>query len=359
MPDKQLIIEPSWVFKDHQGQQIDPRLFALLHAIHQHKKLTDAAKSTQLSYRHTWNLLNKWAAFFGADLVTLERGRGAKLTPLGEQLLWAEQRMRARFQPAMANFAAELNKALQQSLVDTVPALTMQASHGYAVELLPDACQAAPLQLNLRYSSPLEALQALNKGRCDVAGFHQPVGLNVPALTQQYRPLLKPRAHKLIRFITRQQGLMVAKGNPLNITSISALAQHGLRFINREAHSGTRALFDRLLTQHHLSADSIEGYDTIEFTHSAVAAHIASGMADAGFGVEHAAMQFGLDFIPVCAEEYLLVCNAQKLHSVQLQSLISALQSPHFKDKVATLAGYSAQHCGEITDISAISAPDA
>lgn len=348
----QLTIEPSWVFKDAQGQQIDPRLFALLKAINTHKKLTDAAKHTQLSYRHTWNLLNKWSTFFGADLVSLERGRGARLTPLGEKLLWAEQRMSARFQPAMASFAAELNKEIQQSLAHTLPTLTMYASHGYAVELLPEVCQTIPVHLNLQYTSPLKALNALNQGRCDIAGFHQPVGIDAPELLAQYQHVLKPRAHKLIRFITRRQGLMVAKGNPLDIGALETLVSQPLRFINRDEPSGTRALFDLLLTKHDLSGAAIEGYENIEFTHSAVAAHVASGMADVGFGVEHAAAHFGLDFIPICDEEYLLVCNTHKLNTSAVQGFIHALQTDDFKARIAQLAGYDAQSCGTITDLS-------
>ncbi len=351
MAKKKIVIEPSWAFRDETGQRVDPRLFKLLKAIDNHKKLTEAAKYIGLSYRHAWNLIRQWSDFFGVDLVKLEKGRGAYLTPLGEKLVWAEQRVMARFQPQMTNLASELNKEIQHSLASIEPLLTLQASHGYAVELLPALSQSIHIQLDLHYSSPTEALIALNKGRCDIAGFHKPVDIDVPAQLAKYQPYLKPRSHKLIRFITRQQGLMVKPDNPFAIHAITDLQRQDIRFINREDNSGTRALFDQLLQNAGIAPQDIQGYDNHEYTHSAIAAYIAAGMADVGFGVEQAAVQFGLDFIPICREEYLLVCHQQKLKSAVVQAFIEGLKSDVFKAQVSQLAGYSATDSGTITDL--------
>lgn len=350
MPLKRIHIDPNWLFRDEAGNTLDPQLFRLLEEIYHHGKLTSATKSMGISYRHGWNLLGKWTDFFGTPLVSLEKGRGAQLTPLGEKLLWAEQRVIARFQPQMASLASELNLELQKAFVNLTPLLRIQASHGYAVALLPDAC--TNLQLDLQYSSPLEALAALNRDSCDLAGFHVPSGVVIKTLLQHYQRLLKPRAHKIIRFITRQQGLMIRQNCTLEINGIEDLTKPNVRFINRQEDSGTRALFDQLLANHHLSPKQIEGYNNKEFTHSAVAAYVASNMADVGFGVEQAAHQFGLRFIPICTEDYVFVCHQKNLNKAAVTEFIRTIQNTTFQEKINTLAGYRGNQLGVIEDLS-------
>ncbi len=354
MTTKRIQIDPTWTFRDEGGNTLDPQLFKLLAEIHQFKKLTSAAKAAGISYRHGWNLLNKWADFFGTELVKLEKGRGATLTPLGEKLLWAEQRVMARFQPQMANLASELNVEIQKALVNLTPLLRIQASHGYAVALLPQVC-INNLQLDLQYSSPLEALAALNRDACDIAGFHMPTGVAIPQLLERYQQLLKPRSHKIIRFISRQQGLMIAKNNPLQIEGLSDLVRSGVRFINRQEDSGTRALFDQLILNEGISASDISGYNNREFTHSAIAAYVASDMADVGFGVQQAAHQFGLGFMPICSEDYVLVCHQKNLQKAAVSQFIEIIKSEDFKQKVQKLAGYKSELSGAIETIEALS----
>src|SRR5258708_40141293 len=104
-------------------------------------------------------------------------------------------------------------------------------------------------------------------------------------------------------------GLMVKHGNPLKIASLKDLVDRKARFVNRDHDSGTRLLFDQLLALHDIDEASINGAQQMEFTHAAVAAYVASGMAAASFGVEAAARQFGLDFIRVLTEDYSFVCK--------------------------------------------------
>lgn len=346
MADRRIHISPSWSFRDDSGQQLDRQLFVLLGAIHEQGKLTAAAKQAGISYRHGWNLLNKWAAFFGTELVTLEKGRGARLTPLGEKLLWAEQRVVARLQPQMENLASELNVEIHRALEDITPLLRMHASHGYAVALLPQFTDN--FQLDLQYKSPLDALASLNRGSCDIAGFHLPVDVPIRSQRQVYDRLLKPRAHRIIRFITRRMGLMVARGNPRRIGGIADLRRDDIRFVNRQKDSGTRALLDQLLHNARIAHKEVQGFDDEEFTHSAVAAYVGAGMADVGFGVEAAARQFDLDFVAVTEEHYLLLCHQRSLNQAAMQAFISTIQSPVFLQAVDNLPGYSADLCGEI-----------
>ena len=348
---KRIHITPQWSFQDESGQQLDAHLFRLLASIHEQGKLTLAAKSAQISYRHAWNLLNKWAGFFGAELVVLQKGRGARLTPLGEKLLWAEQRVIARLQPQLENLTSELNIEIHRTLADVSQVLRIHASHGYAVALLPKF--ATEFQLDLQYRSALEALAALQRGTCDIAGFHLPAHVEIAALKKNYRRYIKPKVQRIIRFITRRMGLMVKSGNPMNISQLTDLVRLDVRFINRQKESGTRALFDQLLQNQKITSASISGYDDEEFTHSAVAAYVAAGMADVGFGVEAAARQFGLDFIAITEEHYLFLCHKRALEQSAVTHFLAMIQGNEFSSAVAALPGYGDECCGEVQQVEA------
>jgi len=349
---KKVQITPAWTFRDEQGRQLEPKLFSLLAGVHESGKLTEAARSAGVSYRHAWNLLNKWAAFFGAPLVELQKGKGASLTRLGEKLLWAEQRIAARLTPQLDNLASELNMEIQRTLEGVKPLLRLHASHGYAVAELTK--HAHDYQLDLQYMSAEEALASFSRGQCDVAGFHLPTDYLSEALYARYRDYLKPRAHRMIRFITRQQGLMVRSDNPLQIATLSDLCRDDVRFINRQQNSGTRALLDEMLRREGLNAADICGYETEEYTHSAVAAHVAAGMADVGFGVEAAAAQFGLHFIALTCEQYWMVCRADAVMHEALQRFIAELAGESFRAAVAALPGYSEQGSGDFIDLERV-----
>lgn len=349
---KRIKITPAWYFSDEAGNQLDPQLFVLLEGIHLHGKLTEAAKMAGISYRHAWNLLGKWQEFFGIGLVVLQRGRGARLAPLGEKLLWAEQRVIARLGPQLESLASELNLEIQQSLEGVMPVLRMYASHGYAVELLPKFLEG--LHLDLQYCSPREAMIALDRGVCELAGFHLPHGPVGQRLVADYRALLRPRRHRVLRFITRRQGLMIAADNPCAIQGLQDLTRGEVRFINRQLASGTRALLDGLLQAEGLSTGQIRGYELEEFTHSAVAAYVAAGMADAGFGVEAAARRFGLDFLPLVDEDYLLLCHHRSLSEPRLLRFREMIAGEAFQQAVLALPGYSLDRCGEVEDIETL-----
>jgi putative molybdopterin biosynthesis protein len=348
LPMKHLQISPAWFFTDGQGEQLDPRLFALLRAIHKQNKLTQAAKACGYSYRHAWNMLQHWEEFFGSPLIEKQRGRGSRLSPLGEKLLWAEQRVAARLEPQLESLSSEINLEIAHLLEGNKPVLRLHASHGYAVALLPKYIGELPL--DLQYCSPADALSALARNACDIAGFHLPIG-TAPALYRDYRKRLKPRSHRIIQFITRRQGLMLQAGNPLGVTGLADLADIDLRFINRQATSGTRSLLDALLKEQTIPSANIKGFEQEEFTHSAVAAYIAANMADAGFGVEAAARQFGLDFIPLAQERYVMACHKQALNDPKFQEFLNIIRGEEFHAAVAQLPGYSSTECGRINSI--------
>jgi putative molybdopterin biosynthesis protein len=346
-------IEPAWRFRNAEGREIDPLLFRVLAAVQRSGKLTEAAREVDFSYRHCWNLIRTWSAFFGTPLVELSQGKGAELTPLGEKLTWAAQRIQARLSPQLENLSVEIDREINAALMDTHPVLRLHASHGYAIAALPDLVEReAAVRLELQYLGSIDALASMSRGSCDLCGFHLPSGRVSPELAARLGRYLKPRAHRVIRLVTRTQGLFVAAGNPLGIGSLQDLVRSDVRFINRQASSGTRVLLDVLLAEGRIDPDNISGYETVEFTHAAVAAHIASGMADTGFGVAAAASQFRLDFVPLAQEHYFLACRVETLELPSAQRMLDALRSQEFADAVSALPGYALNSPGEVMAVA-------
>ncbi len=355
MPKELITIEPAWRFRNAAGQELDPLLFRVLQAIHQTGKLTDAAARVGYSYRHCWNLIHHWSGFFGVPLVELVKGRGARLTPLGEKLAWAAERVQARLGPQLQNLAVEIDREISRAMSESQPTLRLHASHGFAVDLLPELfAQIGKARLELLYLGSVEAMASMARGNCELCGFHLPKDLAAEELVARCTKYLKPRTHRLIRLVTRTQGLFVAAGNPLGIRSLGDLAAPGVRFVNRQPNSGTRILFDLLLAQARVKPEAVATYEQVEFTHSAVAAFVASGMADAGFGVAAAASRFKLDFLPLAQETYFLACRHDVLEQPAMQDLLGMLRSPLFAQRVVALPGYDAQGAGEVLRVDSL-----
>jgi molybdate-binding protein len=162
---------------------------------------------------------------------------------------------------------------------------------------------------------------------------------------------LKPKSQTLITLATRRQGLMFLPGNPLGITSVEDLLRPEVRFVNRQYGSGTRILLDLLLGERGLDGRKISGYQSGEFTHAGVAAYIASGMADAGLGVETAARKFGLEFLPITSERYFLICANESLGSPLVNPVVNILRSDQFRAAAANLAGVDVTGAGTLAPI--------
>ncbi|MCM5705507.1 substrate-binding domain-containing protein [Larsenimonas salina] len=338
-------IAPAWLFRSEDGDLLDPVTFTLLSGIHETGKLTRAAQQAGISYRHAWNLLTRGEQFFGMAMVVMRKGHGTHLSPLGERLLWSEQRLRARLEPQLDSMASELNNQIQQLLEGAHPVLRLHASHGYAVALLPELAG----ELDLRYCNPIEALSALKRGDCDLASLHLPADpTRAERVLATYRPLIHDQDLRIIRFVTRKQGLILRAETRERVQGLADLTQPGLRFINRDEHSGTRLLFNLLLDECGLDEIRLAHATQEEFTHTAVAAYVAAGMADVGFGVEAAAAQFGLDFIDLAHEHYLLVCHTAQLNQHNVCQLLDAMTTPEFLASLERLTGYEPDHCGTI-----------
>ncbi|WP_034630567.1 molybdopterin biosynthesis protein [Desulfotruncus alcoholivorax] len=152
----------------------------------------------------------------------------------------------------------------------------------------------------------------------------------------------------LVNLVHREQGLIVAPGNPHQIRGVGDLAAKGLNYINRQRGAGTRILFDYKLKQKGIDPGDIQGYDREEYTHMAVAAAVASGSADAGMGIRAAALALGLDFVPVVEERYDLCILGEYFNTPYIQRLLEVMAEPQFQKDVLSLGGYDLRDCGKI-----------
>lgn len=348
----QVTIQPQWQLQTRDGDAVSQRLIQLLVGIHECGSLAGACTRADLSYRYAWGILQRGQKIFGAPLVTFARGSGAHLTALGEKLVWADKRISARLSPLLDSLASEIEVEFERAVAHAEAILRIHASHGFAVETLHRFLTRQQIAADLKYRNSREVLASLTRGNCDLAGLHVPIGDFEAKFLRQYTKPLRSGPYRLVDLATRRQGLMVAQGNPKKIRRIADLARRGVRFVNRQPDSGTRLLFDLLLAKHRIAGRTIEGYDTGEFTHAAVAAYVASGMADAGFGIETPAQRFGLDFIPLVKERYFFLFQADRAESPAIRQAMTILRSSDFRKAVDKLPGYDATHCGRVFDLA-------
>jgi putative molybdopterin biosynthesis protein len=330
-------------------------LLDMLQALQQSGSISGAAKALGLSYRHAWGELKRWEEELGQGLVHWERGQRAQLTEFATKLLWAERQAQARLAPQIEALRADIERAFSVAFDDSAHVLTLYASHDHALPLLRDFCAPRGLHVDVRFMGSVDAVAQLNAGRCVMAGFHcvsQPSAKSLTA--RSYKPLLKPGLHKLIGFAQRSQGLMVAPGNPLRVQGLADLARPDLRFANRAAGAGTRVLLDDLLAQAGLRTTDINGYSHEEPSHAAVAQAIVSGGADVGLGLEAAASQARLGFVPLLRERYYLVCLKNALASPPVQALLGALADSAWEVQLAGVRGYASDNSGLIQSLKTV-----
>jgi putative molybdopterin biosynthesis protein len=348
---RKLIAEVAWRVPGPQREALDPRIVPLLAAIRRAGTLRAAVVTAGVSYRAAWGLLAATGHALGAPLAVLERGRGARLAPLGERLLAADAAAQAAL--ARTGIALALTPIRGRASRSAGPlTLRVSASHDLALAALRDTwAESGMLILALDTRGSLESLAALRRGEADLAGFHVASdGLGAREVLGR----LDPGRYALLRFASRRQGLIVPRGNPRRLRSLADVARRRLRFVNRQRGSGTRVLVDQLLRAQAIDALSLRGYATEEFTHLAVAATVAAGKADAGFGLEAAARQFGLGFVPIAAERYLFACRRGTLRQAAIQRLRELLAGAATKQIVAKLAGYALDAPGELTEPAAL-----
>jgi molybdate transport repressor ModE-like protein len=315
----------------------------LLALVDESGSIAQAAALKGLSYRHAWGLLRSIEERLGGPLIAKERGRGSVLSELGHAVLRGQRLCGERLDGNLQALASEVASDLNRWLAPPADDVRIHASHGYAVAALVTALVADDLPVEIKYRDSAD--------ECDLAGFHLPLGEFRAACADTYRRWLDPHRHVLVHLTRRKQGLFVGKGNPKGIVGLGDLARDDIRFVNRQPGSGTRMLLDLALRQLGVDPDRVNGYASTELTHSAIAAFVASGMADIGFGVEPAAHHFGLDFIPIVDEDYYFACDRAHLSRAPLATVIELLRSSAFRHCVEQLDGYDPCYCGRLVDL--------
>jgi putative molybdopterin biosynthesis protein len=328
---------------EQTGAELGNPLFDLLAAVLQTGSIRHAAQALGCSYRHVWGSLRKWEQMLGEPLLLWSQGQRARPTQFAQKLLWAERRARTRMQPHIEALRLDLARVLAEARDERHQLLSMRASHDIALPLLQQhVAKNVDLHLDIRFQGSVDSVRALNDHQCLVAGFHVPaLRAASPVFAKALKPLLKPELHRLIGCARRMQGLMMRREHVGIIRTFPDVMRHGLRFVNRQPGSGTRMLVDHLMHEHSIDPRSSPAYDRdIEETHVAVAACVASGLADAGVGVEAAAIQFGLQFMPLVEENYFLACLRPNFPHPAVQRLCSVLAGEGWSDILARLPGY-------------------
>jgi molybdate transport repressor ModE-like protein len=333
-------------------------LIDLLTAVSNQGSISGGARTLKLSYRHVWGELKRWENELGHELLIWEKGQSARLTEFGTKLMWAERQAQARLAPQIETLRAELERSYALAFDDNVHVLTLYASHDEALLALRDHARLAGadgLHLDIRFTGSVDAIRALNEGRCVMAGFHTLIGADKKSLTEGvYKHLLQPGLHKIIGFAQRSQGLLVPRGNPLRLNTLRNVAQQNARFATRTRGSGTRVVLDELLASEGLSAQDLGGDAFCEPSHAAVAQAVASGQCDAGLGIAAAAEAADLDFVPLAHERYHLVCLKSALSQPGVQTLLQTLQSRVWQDQIARVSGYRAQDSGQVLSMRGV-----
>lgn len=228
--------------------------------------------------------------------------------------------------------------------------IVVVGSHDNTLDVLADKIRAnrSNLTLSSSHVGSMGGLMAVKNGVCHLAGSHLLDTADGSYNVSYIKKYLPGIGIKLVNLVFRDQGLIVAKGNPKKIKGIEDLARDDITFINRQGGSGTRILLDYRLKQTGTDPKEIKGYDNEEFTHMSVAVAVLSGTVDVGLGIFAAANALHLDFIPVVTEQYDLVIPEVFFETENIQILLETINTADFKKRVEALGGYGTKKTGEI-----------
>jgi putative molybdopterin biosynthesis protein len=270
-------------------------------------------------------------------------------------LVAAQQAAEEHLAKLLPRLAVELTPPTSLARRRPTPRLSIAASHDLALAALRDALPAAAgLSIDVAFVGSLQALEQFAAGRVQLGGFHVAASAGDAADLAPFRRLLHTHRDRLIRVVDRDQGFILPRGNPARVRSFADVARERLRFVNRQRGSGTRVLIDRLLADEGVDPGVLLGYANEEFTHAAVAATVACGAADAGFGLRAAAAEHGLAFVPRLREHYYLAVRAKALATPEVGILLETLRGAAFGRIAGRLPGYQRAGAGTVLAIDAL-----
>ncbi len=243
-------------------------------------------------------------------------------------------------------YKAHASALLLQQLIlpqNEKPVIIFSGSHDTAIEHIASDLSRHLSILTLPVGS-LDGLVNLRQGLCHVAGAHllDPGGeYNLPYV----RHFFPDRVVDLVTLANRTQGLILSPGNPLGIKSLTDLVRGDVQFINRNLGSGTRLWLDRELSRLNLPVDQVRGYENFVSTHTEAAREVLKGQVDAAIGIQAAAWEAQLDFIPLFEERYDLIYPDEQIPLIS--PLLDHLQTASFRRQLNALTGYNTTHSGE------------
>jgi putative molybdopterin biosynthesis protein len=281
-----------------------------------------------------------------ADFIAVPLARGASVL---NSLVRADGIMRvpANSEGIVPGELADVE--LMKPLQEIMNSVMIIGSHDITLDILADEIKADyPLMtISSAHVGSLGGLMALKKYEAHLAGTHlldeETGNYNVSYI----KKLLSDRKIVLINLVYRQQGLIVAKGNPKGISGLSDLVGKGLAYCNRQRGSGTRILFDYELKKLDLTTDEIIGYDREVYTHLTVASAVATGIADVGLGIFASAKALNLDFIPIAEERYDLAIPEEYLSLEGIKIILETISKDSFHERVQSLGGYDTRDIGK------------
>ena len=277
--------------------------------------------------------------------VPLARGAGVITTMVHADGL---MRIPSLIEGLNAGEAAEVE--LLRPMVDVENTILCTGSHDLAIGVLEDQLKLRHPELKIAATNvgSLGGLLALQRGETHIAGTHlldpDTGDYNIPEI----RRVIPQIPVILLHLAQREQGILVARGNPKAIRTLPDLIRGGIRFVNRQPGSGTRVLLDYELKKLSIDGATIAGYEREEFTHMAVGVAVASGLADAGLGVRAAAQALTLEFIPIASEQYDLLIERRFFESIRGEELLATIRSESFKSAVNALGGYDTAKAGVV-----------
>lgn len=283
----------------------------------------------------------------GERLIAVPLGRGAGVITT---MVKADGFLRIPSLTEGINAGEEVEVELLRASEEVENTILCTGSHDLSIGVLEDHLKRHYPELKIAATNvgSLGGLLSLQRGETHIAGTHlldpDTGHYNIPDIKRTIPGL----PVVLVHLAQRDQGLLVQRGNPKGIFKLEDLAREGIRFVNRQAGSGTRVLLDFQLEKLAMDPGAIHGYEREEFTHMAVAVAIASGLAEAGLGVRSAAQALGLDFIPVGQEQYDLLFLRPFFESEKGERLLEVIRSQGFKITLESLGGYDARSAGEI-----------
>jgi putative molybdopterin biosynthesis protein len=224
-------------------------------------------------------------------------------------------------------------------------------SHDNILDLLANHLykQRPIVRISSAHVGSMGGIMAIKRGEAHIAGTHlldEKTGEYNISFIQRF---LKNIPLQLINLCHREQGLMVAKGNPKNIQGFKDIAKEKHTFINRQNGAGTRLLTDKVLLDEGIDSSEIVGYDHEEYTHMSIAASVANGSVDTGLGIRAAANALGLDFIPIALERYDLIVPLRHLQDSKVASVLELIRTNTvFHEAILALGGYNLRDCGKV-----------